>query len=416
MKLLPIRLGTVRTSVKPSVNVSVSHLPAECPSISNASLVRVCRVCTTREARYTCPRCNIPYCSVGCYAPHGQDCTEQFYENHVRNEMQLSSKAREKDTGKQEKNIQELLKRVQEFHNKHQQLTNGQNNEEALALRMQELVVLEKSGQLTLESLTLEERKKFLGEVADGRLGKLVELWSPWWLVDDRKYRNGTSVRRHQLIFEEIDRDKIEYESIGVKPSVLYPVGLFTTSDAQHLPTNISTLLPHGKQPSPCLGYHLIEMLWTYALVLRYFNGDYKQDTTEAAFLLLDYCRVLSEDARYESLEHVCFACLEKQNTEGFNANLVALEDTQHILRSNVFLLDAISDIQALLQQCLQELARGGKAPKEGKAALKKLAAVQKKVTFYLTWAYHTPIEDFQALAVEIEVYRNDRKLLHARN
>lgn len=406
MERVPIRFGSLRTSVKPSPNVSAAPLLGEGPSVSNASLARVCRVCTNREARYTCPRCNTPYCSVDCYRSHGEGCTEQFFESHVRSEMQLASNARGDDEKKQQKSIQELLERVQKFQDEQQQLADGEedDDEEALAQRMQELAMLDAAGELTLESLTPEERRKFLGEVADGRLGKLVQLWSPWWLMSERKYRSETSARRRQLILEEIGgeentEEEEEFETEGavtVEPTVLYPVGLFTNSDAQKVPKNMEALLPGGRQPSPCLRYHLVEVLFAYVLVLRAFNGDYAQDVAEAALLLLDMCQVLSADARYESVEHVCLACLEKQSTEGSAATALAVQDVQQILRTDVFRLDALSDMRALLERYQRDLEGTStdsdkQAKRERKAAVKKLAAVQKKLVFYQTWAYLTP-------------------------
>ncbi|KAE8901457.1 hypothetical protein PF005_g10094 [Phytophthora fragariae] len=427
MERVPIRLGSLRTSVKPSSTITAPTLLGEGPSVSNASLVRVCRVCTNREARYTCPRCNTPYCSVDCYRSHGEGCTEQFFEGHVRGEMQLASAARGDDEKKQQKSIQELLERVQKFQEEQQQLADGEDDEEALAQRMQELAMLDAAGELTLESLTPEERKRFLGEVADGRLGKLVQLWSPWWLMSERKYRSETSARRRQLILEEIggeenaeeDEDVETVGAVTVEPSVLYPVGLFTSNDAQKMPESMGALLPGGRQPSPCLRYHLIEVLFAYALVLRGFNGDYVQDVAEAALLLLDICRVLSADARYESVEHVSLACLEKKSSEGSAANALAIQDVQQILRTDVFLLDALSDTRALLERYQLDLERGSdsgkQAKRERKAAMKNLAAVQKKLAFYQTWAYLTPVEEFQALAAEVEAYTRDTELLGAK-
>ncbi|ETO65557.1 hypothetical protein F444_17160, partial [Phytophthora nicotianae P1976] len=423
MEPVPIRLGTLRTTVKPSSNVSASPVLSEKPVVNNASMARVCRVCTTQEARYTCPRCNTPYCSVDCYRSHGEGCTEQFFESHVRSEMTLASNAKGNDDEKQQRSIQELLERVREFQEEQQQLADGEDDEEALVQRMQELALLDKEGRLTLDCLTPEERRKFLGEVADGRLGKLVELWTPWWLMSERKYRNETSARRRELVLEEIggENDEGENESeassaVVLEPSVLYPVRIFTTNVAQKMPKSMSALLPDGRQPSPCLRYHLVEILFAYALVLRAFNGDCAQDTAEAAFMLLDLCRVLSDDARYESLEHVCLSCLEKQSSEGSATNALAIQDVQQIIRTDVFLLDALSDTRALLERYQQELVRNSESDKqarrERKTALKKLTAIQKKIIFYQTWAYLTPIEEFQALATEIEAYTKNKELL----
>ncbi|ELR57561.1 Zinc finger HIT domain-containing protein 2 [Bos mutus] len=48
-----------------------------------------CGFCPTGEAqpaRYTCPRCNVPYCSLRCYRAHGS-CAEEFYRDQVLGEL-----------------------------------------------------------------------------------------------------------------------------------------------------------------------------------------------------------------------------------------------------------------------------------------------------------------------------------------
>ncbi|KAG2523774.1 hypothetical protein JM16_005231 [Phytophthora kernoviae] len=338
---------------------------------------------------------------VDCYRTHGEACTEQFFESHVRNEMQLDSTARGGDQQQQQRSIQELLERVKQFQDEQQ--APEDEDEVALTERMQELAMLDATGELTLASLTPGEKKKFLGEVADGRLGKLVELWSPWWLLSERKYRSETSTKRRQLIMEEISSNdevkEVEDEIpqvMTVEPTVLFPVGLFGDRDAKMMPENMKALLP----------------------VLRAFNGDYDQDVAEAALMLLDLCQVLSADARYETVEHVCLVCLEKQSSEGAAANPLAVQDVQQLLQTHVFILDALSDTRTLLERYQRELEDSSdaekKARKERKAAIKRLAIVEKKLQFYQTWAFLTPNDEFQELATEIEAYTKERDMLGA--
>ncbi|XP_049636085.1 zinc finger HIT domain-containing protein 2 [Suncus etruscus] len=49
-----------------------------------------CAFCPAAEepqpARYTCPRCNVPYCSLRCYRAHGS-CAEAFYRDQVLGEL-----------------------------------------------------------------------------------------------------------------------------------------------------------------------------------------------------------------------------------------------------------------------------------------------------------------------------------------
>ena len=46
--------------------------------------VRVSFSCKVKLSQYTCPRCNLPYCSLECYkSTLHQDCTEAFYKDCV---------------------------------------------------------------------------------------------------------------------------------------------------------------------------------------------------------------------------------------------------------------------------------------------------------------------------------------------
>ncbi|PNJ38306.1 ZNHIT2 isoform 2, partial [Pongo abelii] len=43
-----------------------------------------CPAAEAQPARYTCPRCNAPYCSLRCYRTHGT-CAENFYRDQLPN-------------------------------------------------------------------------------------------------------------------------------------------------------------------------------------------------------------------------------------------------------------------------------------------------------------------------------------------
>lgn len=66
--------------------------------------------CSKVDASYTCPRCNLIYCSKICYqSPQHLDCSEQFYKECVEEELKL--KNGDDDSKKQ---MMEILSRLQE--------------------------------------------------------------------------------------------------------------------------------------------------------------------------------------------------------------------------------------------------------------------------------------------------------------
>ena len=54
---------------------------------------RPCGVCNKQLSKYLCPRCNLPYCSVGCYRNHGTGCTEAFAKDNL--DQHLHGESRE---------------------------------------------------------------------------------------------------------------------------------------------------------------------------------------------------------------------------------------------------------------------------------------------------------------------------------
>ena len=77
-KRVPIRLGDITTRVRDSTPLT-------------GPLLRVCRVCAQQNARYSCPKCNTPYCSAACYQGHNVQCTESFFKNHIDGELKVTS-------------------------------------------------------------------------------------------------------------------------------------------------------------------------------------------------------------------------------------------------------------------------------------------------------------------------------------
>lgn len=48
----------------------------------------ICLVCHKQFSRYTCPRCNVRYCSLPCYNSHSSRCLESFNRDNVLANLQ----------------------------------------------------------------------------------------------------------------------------------------------------------------------------------------------------------------------------------------------------------------------------------------------------------------------------------------
>ncbi|TYZ57721.1 hypothetical protein PybrP1_006296 [[Pythium] brassicae (nom. inval.)] len=438
---VPVRLGALRTTIaaSPVVALHNKNQGGDGAAIFAASAARVCRVCAQHAARYTCPRCNAPYCGVPCFQRHGDACTERFYESLVRDTAAL-------DGGNESKKmVGELLARVKRFQDEAEDTANdaagsdddSDSEAEQDAAERLEALALADEQQLTLDALTPAQRRQFLAEVADGRLGKFVQLWEPWWRLDPRVYARETAGRRKQLVIEEIssspaaasvrERSADTAESDGQEElapgavliaSGAFPAEIFTDASARAMPASLEPLL-RGRSPAPALRFHLAEVLFSYALVLRTFNGDWQQAADEAATLLLHLSAVLtSADAKYDAAERVLHACLRKQvdvaydgssasgaaSSASIAVNQQVVRDVTRLLACRVFALDALSDALAMLGAAKQQLLAGSaRSRKRDRQAAKRLELVAKKLQFFQTWVFHTPESRLEATARELE-------------
>mmetsp|Transcript_27230 Transcript_27230/g.33662 ORF Transcript_27230/g.33662 Transcript_27230/m.33662 type:complete len:701 (+) Transcript_27230:45-2147(+) len=59
-------------------------------NINNSSQVICCPICKNHQARYTCPKCAMPYCSVSCYRIHDVKQQNQRQRQHQQSSSSLS--------------------------------------------------------------------------------------------------------------------------------------------------------------------------------------------------------------------------------------------------------------------------------------------------------------------------------------
>ncbi|KAF0684057.1 Aste57867_23978 [Aphanomyces stellatus] len=371
---VPIRLGRTKTQLRASTTIKIHSGATEGSGLSNANPLRVCGVCHENESKYTCPRCNAAYCGVPCFKAHGTTCTEEFYKGHVESEMRLNKSS---DTVR---DVQQMLQRV------HDDFPETSPIDE----RIDTLVELMESNALTLDALTDEERANFLREVADGRLGKFVALWEPWWTSPLVAYEARTHATRHQLI---VDLDSSLDEGDDDDDDLTHPIGLFTASIDAAVPPILSL---HPSPNHDILQCNVIEVLFAYAYMMRVYNGDWRVDVLEAGALCVASSTVLHGPGHFDAISQVVHACrVSNAMAEGNDATKhAALVDAATIAGQRLFVLDSLCDLHQLLHT-MQAAST--------KASRKSLARVVKKVEFYLAWARDpTSAERFPVLQQQL--------------
>ncbi|XP_011367088.1 zinc finger HIT domain-containing protein 2 [Pteropus vampyrus] len=237
-----------------------------------------CGFCPAGEAqpaRYTCPRCNVPYCSLRCYRAHGS-CAEDFYRDQVLGELRGRSASPSR--------LASALRRLRQ-----QRETEDEPQDAGLRPG------LEPRGLSGLwERLAPAEKAAFERLLNRGEAGRLLPLWQPWW------WGRGAEPR----LLEELndapggDAADLEPASARTRPEPMKDAADALNTDemvlgdppgacAPAVPTRIPALasLSRGRA-SPLVRFQLPNVLFAYAHTLALYHGG--DDA-----LLPDFCDTL---------------------------------------------------------------------------------------------------------------------------
>ncbi|KAI0741363.1 hypothetical protein C8Q80DRAFT_1194033 [Daedaleopsis nitida] len=216
-----------------------------------------CAICRRQFSRYTCPRCNIPYCSLICFRSekHG-DCSETFY----RKEVELDVKSAPSSSVEEKRRIMDILKRFEEDALDESPLLVGSDNSDNeegdnaddLHERLQNIDLDSASYDELWDALTPAERDRFLLalENPDSDLAKQIlaraelneEKFDPWWTISSQSPSAETSTRQH----------------ITLPPVMFLP---------DHLVKQSSKATMNG----PLMLYNISALCVAYAYVVRHF-------------------------------------------------------------------------------------------------------------------------------------------------
>ncbi|KAI0337402.1 hypothetical protein BDW22DRAFT_1415935 [Trametopsis cervina] len=152
-----------------------------------------CGICRRQFSKYTCPKCNLQYCSLICFRSQAHSgCSEGFYKN----ELETDIRTNQTKNSEERRQMMELLKRFEEEAVEDENALLDSNNlsdddQDDLAQRISTINVDDASYDQLWDALTPAERQKFLSalndpssEVAQSLLASesLSDgIVSPWW-------------------------------------------------------------------------------------------------------------------------------------------------------------------------------------------------------------------------------------------
>ncbi|KAL1945141.1 hypothetical protein VTO73DRAFT_2761 [Trametes versicolor] len=218
-----------------------------------------CAICRRQFSRYTCPRCNIPYCSLVCFRSekHG-DCSESFYKKEVELDVKSAPSA-----GTEEKRrMMDLLKRFEEDALDDSPLLGDPDNDadedaDDLEGRLQNVNLDSASYEELWAALTPAERDKFLKALEDP----------------------NSELAQQLLASEELERERVNpwWEAPTASGSEDLSGGEAERKDRTRPPPIMPIPAPLVKQAAnnalsgPLLLYNICAVCITYAYIVRHF-------------------------------------------------------------------------------------------------------------------------------------------------
>lgn len=374
----------------------------------------ICGICHKQFAKYTCPKCNIRYCSITCYkAKKHIDCSERFYKDCIMEEL----KQQKGVSTEEQRKMMNILKQFEETDSKQQQQMEEeeeeeeckeenekeenieQENEEEEDEEENEEEEEEEQGKESLESrlkginldadpdpdqiwerLTEEERREFHTMLQSGALAEMVEDNTPWW----------QRIPRIQPLDSQNGQD-----FIPSLPSHISP---------------LSSLIKNGRVSS-CLPYNILNVLYGYVFTVRLFNCEHNKDPLQSVQVLFKISSVLSQDLSFNTVQDALQHAIAIVNTDpdlsssqhyslSIINDVISLVERRSVVSGCVLGVHGLSDVCNMIVEA-KKLSKKGTDENMSK---KRLFSVNMKVQFLLSWCLERGFSELSPLARSIHL------------
>lgn len=333
-----------------------------------------CQFCQGSDgsgAKYSCPKCQAPYCSLKCYRhPDHEQCSENFYKSCVQEEMTLLA-AEKKDPNSRTKMLEQLKKFQQDQEEQDEDDFLDSDDEEDLSVRLSG-IDLDDTDQIW-QAMTKEERKDFEAMVESGKIESFIPKFKPFWENKER------------LVQEINEAEKLEQYCPEIEKKKLPPLsGLH-------------------KAPSPSVKFNLLNVLYAYCYSLRFYFGDVHSDSNCLPFVNLCFLLSLnlSANANFDSADqalesaggqvsaHPKFSVSQKL-TKDTKKDVYLVVQGPSKSKQDYYLLAALSDLKKALEKAAKLLKKVPKEDQPPELSRDTVKRSVKKLEFYLSW-----VQDF---------------------
>ncbi|CAG9312587.1 unnamed protein product [Blepharisma stoltei] len=331
----------------------------------------LCLYCNRKNAKYICPQCKIPYCSLRCYQSHNLECTENFYQEQVLNGLKNKKPSKEEIS-----KFHKILASVNE-QGKDLDLE-CLTEEQEKRLEIIESQIDEKQENI---ELTQAEIQCFENDIKNGNLLKYIEEWKPWWLEENPQNPDIAEI---------------------------------TADSWKSIYNSLPPITALCKSPSNEIVFHIANALWSFAYVWRSYNGDTEYNESDMCSLLLEISDVLSGEIHHEisSLETSVYKAIENamihDNEVAKRLNLAIIYDLFLIFKHKSHIVKCLLSLYEFfgLEQISQFM--------KGRKGNKKIQNIRKKLFFYLSFIKSKSNEKLIEIADQLlAIYNSKKAILH---
>ncbi|XP_033641703.1 zinc finger HIT domain-containing protein 2-like [Asterias rubens] len=409
------------------------RLTAENPSKETGAgddSTAVCDLCLKNSSKYRCPRCSAAYCSLACYQSQKHSgCSEKFSREHFQEVLK-----NKKGSAADRKKMLEILERVETdykplFQDDEEEDEEGDEETEGGAASLEERIAgldLDVDIDEVWERLTDKEKRDFETVLHAGKLGALVPIWKPWWesheadlikVIDNDPPPSSKAPPqppRQPSYIDEIEEDLEKVvNDLGIKDDQTTDQDLVEEAASSNPPkilkkiAKLSEVL-RSKKASDSVIYNLLNILYSYAYVVRLYNGAHRDLPIQLAKNLLELSATLSHNVNFTDTEESLASAVHNASISLFNSNTFSssiLRDVTHLLLGQAsdsptaYIQSALSDMHRLFGAARKQLAKENKnssknsepeenrSSKDSKGELHKTCFnCQKKLEFFLAW------------------------------
>ncbi|KAK2100185.1 Zinc finger HIT domain-containing protein 2 [Saguinus oedipus] len=335
-----------------------------------------CDFCPAGEgqpARYTCPRCNAPYCSLRCYRTHGT-CAENFYRDQVLGELRGRSASPSR--------LASALRRLRQ-----QRETEDEPGEAGLSPGAA-------PGGLSglWERLSPAEKAAFERLLSRGEAGRLLPPWRPWWwnresvtpLLEELDDAPGSDAAGLESAPARTPRESVKVASAAERVPGCAP-GTFMPAVPTRIPALVS--LSRG-QVSPLVRFQLPNVLFAYAHTLALYHGGDDALLSDFCATLLGVSGALGAQQVFASAEEALQAAAHVLEAGEHPPGPLGTRGAMHEV-TRILLGEGLANQKGYTLAALGHLAQTlGRARKQAVAREERdrLYRARKKCQFLLAW------------------------------